>query len=80
MMEDIFRRISGDRPSKKIRRPQTFRVGDRVRIISGAFAVFNGKIEGINKAKSMLLVKVEILGRVQPVKINFADAENAADD
>ena len=76
---DIFRRISGDRPSKRIRAPQTFRVGNTVRIISGPFACFVGKIEGINKAKSLLLVKVLILGRPQPVKINFMDAENASE-
>ncbi|HEX8734484.1 MAG TPA: KOW motif-containing protein [Pyrinomonadaceae bacterium] len=76
MTEDIFGFISGDRPSKKIRRAQTFRLGDNVRIISGAFAGFTGKIEGINKDKSLLLVRVAIAGRTQAIKINFTDAEN----
>ena len=76
MTEDIFRLISGDRPSKKTRQAQTYRLGDSVRIISGAFAGFPGKIEGINKSKSLLLVRVSILERAQFIKINFTDAEN----
>ena len=76
MTEDIFNWFSGNHPSKNIRLPQTFRLGKRVRIISGAFANFSGIVEGINKSKSLLLVKIEILGRMQPIKINFVDAEN----
>jgi transcriptional antiterminator NusG len=62
--------------SKKIRPPQTFRVGGTVRITEGPFNHFTGKIEGINKNKALLLVKVEISGRTAPIKINFLDAEN----
>jgi transcription antitermination factor NusG len=76
MTEDIFKLISGERPSKKIRQPQTFRLGDGVRVMSGAFAGFRAKIEGINKSKSLLLVSVSILERAQFIKINFTDAEN----
>ena len=79
MIEDIFRQISGDRPSKKIKLPQTFMVGNTVRIISGSFASFTGKIQGINKGKSLLLISVVIFGRTQSVKINFMDAENVSD-
>ncbi len=79
MTEDIFGQVSGDQPSKKIRHPQIFRVGNPVRIISGSFASFMGKIEGINKGKSLLLVRVAILERTQPIKINFIDAENVSD-
>ena len=78
-MEDIFKQISGNRPSKKTRFPQTFKVGETVRIVSGTFASFMGKIEGINKDKALLLVRVKILGRIQPVKINFIDAVNIPD-
>ena len=79
MMEDMFGRISGDRPSKKLRHPQTFMVGNSVRLISGPFASFIGKIEGINKDKSLLVVRVAILGRAQSIKINFMDAENVGE-
>lgn len=53
-----------------------FRVGETVKIIRGAFNNFKGKIEGINKSKALLLVKVDIFGRTEPIKIKFADAES----
>ena len=68
--EEIFRRLH-ERP----RGPQTFRLGDTVRIRSGAFASFAGKIEGINQARRLLKVRVEIFGRMESVKLGFADVE-----
>ena len=52
-----------------------FRLGDMVRIKAGPFAAFTGKIEGINQAKSLLKVKLEIFGRATTVKINFWEAQ-----
>ena len=52
-----------------------YRLGDMVRIKSGPFAAFTGRIEGINQAKSLLKVKVDIFGRVTPVKVGFSEAE-----
>ena len=69
-MKDIFGH------PKKIRPARTFRLGETVRIIEGAFSNFKGKIEGINKSKALLLVRVEIFGRTEPIKIKFVDAEN----
>jgi transcriptional antiterminator NusG len=46
-----------------------------VRIKSGPFTAFTGKIEGINQSKSLLKVKIEIFGRATPVKVNFREAE-----
>ena len=51
----------------------TFRLGDTVRIKAGPFAGFTGRIEGINQAKSLLKVRVEIMGRETPVKLKYAD-------
>jgi len=50
---------------------KTFRLGDTVRILSGPFASFTGKIEGINQSKALLLVKVVIYGRTNPIKVNL---------
>jgi len=50
---------------------RTFRLGDHVRIKAGAFASFAGKIEGINQAKRLLKVVVEIFGRATPIKLKF---------
>jgi transcriptional antiterminator NusG len=54
---------------------QTFRLGDTVRIVSGPFVSFTGKIEGINQSKALLQVKVTIYGRSKPIRLNFADVE-----
>ena len=54
---------------------QVFRLGDTVRIISGPFVSFTGKIEGINQSKALLKVKVAIYGRDTPIKLSFADVE-----
>ena len=58
------------------REHQTFRSGDTVRILSGPFVSFSGKIEGINQNKALLKVRVAIYGRNKPIKLNFADVEN----
>ncbi|HET6889582.1 MAG TPA: KOW motif-containing protein [Pyrinomonadaceae bacterium] len=60
-------------PTRK--KHQTFRLGDTVRIVSGPFVSFTGKIEGINQAKALLKVRVAIYGRHKPIKLNFADVE-----
>jgi transcriptional antiterminator NusG len=52
-----------------------FRLGDVVRIKSGPFAKFMGKVEGINQSKYLLKVKLEIFGRATPVKMSFSEAE-----
>ena len=60
------------------RLPQTFRLGDTVRVLSGPFAAFTGKIEGINQAKRVLKVRVEIFGRETPLKLGYAEVEKVA--
>jgi transcriptional antiterminator NusG len=46
-----------------------------VRIKSGPFTAFTGKVEGINQAKSLLKVTVTIFGRTEPLKLRFVDVE-----
>jgi transcriptional antiterminator NusG len=55
-----------------------FRLGDTVRIRTGPFASFVGKIEGINQAKMLLKVAVAIFGRSAPAKLYFTDVEKIA--
>jgi len=64
------------RPNRSKR--QTFRLGDTVRILSGPFVSFTGKIEGINQDKALLKVKVAIYGRNKPIKLNFSDVERVS--
>ena len=67
-----------DFQEKPTRGRQTFRLGDTVRIVSGPFASFAGKIEGINQAKALLKVKVAIYGRDNPIKLKFSDVEKVS--
>ena len=53
----------------------TFRLGDMVRIKEGPFAAFTGRIDGINKARALLKVKVNIYGRTEPAKLKFSEVE-----
>jgi transcriptional antiterminator NusG len=72
-LEEIFREM----PARR-RLPQTFRLGDTVRVLSGPFASFTGKIEGINQARRLLKVRVEIFGRETPLKLGYTDVEKVS--
>jgi transcriptional antiterminator NusG len=77
MTEDEIQRMLQGLPSKKNSR-FTFRLGDTVRIKSGPFASFTGKVEGVNQAKSLPKVMVNIFGRAKPVKLRFLDVEKVS--
>lgn len=62
-------------PPRRGRGPQTFRLGDTVRVLSGPFASFTGSIEGINQAKRLLKVRVEIFGRETPLRLGYFEVE-----
>lgn len=76
MTEDEFQRLLKWKPNKNSR--FTFAVGETVRIKSGPFTAFTGKVEGINQAKSLLKVAVTIFGRTQPIELRFVDVEKAS--
>jgi transcription termination/antitermination protein NusG len=76
-VSDELGKIFSGMPARR-RLPQTFRLGDTVRVLSGPFASFNGRIEGINQAKRLLKVRVEIFGRETPVKLGYADVEKVS--
>ena len=62
-------------PQRRRRLPQTFRLGGTVRVLSGPFASFTGKIEGINQSKRLLKVKVAIFGRDVDLKLDYSEVE-----
>ena len=74
MTDDEIQRMLRGKPNKKNSR-FTFSFGEMVRIKSGPFASFTGKVEGINQAKSLLKVMVNVFGRAKPVKLRFLDVE-----
>jgi transcriptional antiterminator NusG len=54
---------------------QTFESGDSVLIKAGPFANFTGIVQTVDTATSILLVAVEIFGRVADVEVPLTDAE-----
>ena len=77
MTEDEVQKMLQGIPNKKNSK-FTFRLGDTVRIKSGPFTSFTGKVEGINQAKALLKVMVNIFGRAKTVKLRFLDVEKVS--
>jgi len=76
MTEDELQRLLRGIPNKNSR--FTFTPGETVRIKSGPFASFTGKVEEINQANSLLKVAVTIFGRARPIKVGFLDVEKVS--
>jgi transcriptional antiterminator NusG len=62
---------STEKPKPKV----TYAINEVVRIKSGPFASFTGKVEEVNEEKTTLKVTVTIFGRSTPVELNFLDVE-----
>jgi transcriptional antiterminator NusG len=52
-----------------------YSVGEMVRIKSGPFQCFTGRVEAVDREKATLKIMVEIFGRTQPVELTFLDVE-----
>ena len=63
--------VAAEKPKPKF----SYEIGEVVRIKSGPFASFTGKVEEINEEKTTLKVTVTIFGRSTPVELNFLDVE-----
>ena len=48
---------------------------DKIRIIAGPFAYFEGIIDKINTENEKLIVNVTVFGRVTPVEVNMDQVE-----
>jgi len=52
-----------------------YSVGEMVRIKSGAFQCFTGRIEAVDQDKTILKVLVKIFGRTEPIELGFLEVE-----
>jgi len=61
----------------KARFKPDWEVGEMVRVVTGPFADFNGKIEDMDIDQSKVTVLVSIFGRDTPVELGFADIQKS---
>jgi ATP-dependent Clp protease ATP-binding subunit ClpA len=65
--------VSAGRPSAQ--QNFLYSVDELVRVKSGPFASFTGKVEEVDEDNSKLMVRVYIMAREQPVELRFLDVE-----
>lgn len=66
-------RMLGEKEANKESLESSFVLGEKVKIINGPFANFNGKIEEMNVEKNRLKVEVLIFGRSTLVELTLVD-------
>jgi len=75
--EDVEQILNQVKSSKEKPKPEiTFKEGDKVKIIDGAFEGFIGSVEEVNEDKGTVRVMVTIFGRSTPVELGFLQVEN----
>jgi len=52
-----------------------FKLGDKVKVISGPFSTFKGEVSEVNEDRLKLKVTVTIFGRPTPVELSFTEVE-----
>lgn len=70
-MEKILRRLGMSERRVNV----DFKVGDRVKILSGAFAGVEGTLEELNHDTQTAVVLTILFGRETPTEINYGDLE-----
>jgi transcriptional antiterminator NusG len=55
-----------------------YTVGERVKVIDGAFANFEGVVDEVKPEKSKVLVLVSIFGRETPVELDYTQVHKLA--
>ncbi|MDX1448996.1 MAG: transcription termination/antitermination protein NusG [Acidimicrobiia bacterium] len=70
-----FLGVEKEEEKPKPRFKPAFEINDMVRVVSGPFADFNGRIEDIDLDQSKVTVLVNIFGRDTPVELGFEDIQ-----
>lgn len=70
-MDSILRRLGMSNRNVQI----DFKVGDRVRILSGAFANVEGTVEELHDDSQVAVVLTILFGRETPTEVNYSELE-----
>ncbi len=70
-MGGIMKTMEAETPKLKT----TYRVGEAVKIVDGAFTEFTGNVSEINMEKNKVTVLVSIFGRETPLTLDFLQVE-----
>lgn len=73
-VKTILKQLGFDEAKPKV----AFSVGDVVRVISGPFENFDGRIEEVNVERGKLRVSISMFGRETPVELDFEQVEKSS--